>query len=198
MNAPKNIPRIVAGYGRSGTTWVLDVLAQANGLRTIFEPLHPQAIARAAPHAHQYLGRHDEDESLKALFEHFLFGDVHSIWADYRIRTGWLNPRLEKLRSWKDVKSAGSRFGRGRKYYFRYRNQRHRPQRIIKVIRGNMMIGWLQRTFDARVVFMVRHPAAVVLSQSSSPRSWDPEPYRARPVRSAARVGVRPDGTIAP
>ena len=175
MNKTGSLPRVVAGYGRSGTTWVLDVLAQANRLRTIFEPLHPNAIPAAAPHAHQYLAVDDEDESLRQLFETFFHGNVHSIWADYRIRTGWLNPRLENLKSWRDFKAAASRFSRGKTYYQRYRGQRRRPERITKVIRANMMISWLRRNFDARIVFMMRHPAAVVLSQSSSPRSWNPE-----------------------
>ena len=32
---------IIAGSGRSGTTWVLDAVAEANQLRTKFEPLGP-------------------------------------------------------------------------------------------------------------------------------------------------------------
>jgi len=33
--------KLIAGSGRSGTTWVLDALADANDLRPVFEPLHP-------------------------------------------------------------------------------------------------------------------------------------------------------------
>jgi hypothetical protein len=39
-------PRVVAGYGRSGTTWVQDVLAISNELRPVFEPLHPLLLRR--------------------------------------------------------------------------------------------------------------------------------------------------------
>jgi len=166
-------PRIVAGYGRSGTTWVLDVLAQANSLRAIFEPLHPGAIPEAAVHAHKYLACDDRDDELKALLGHFFYAEIHSIWADYRVRTGWLHPRLSNLRSWPQIKAALRRMNRSQKYFFQYRSQRHRKQRIVKLIRSNMMISWLQKNFDARIVFVTRHPAAVVLSQSVSPRSWN-------------------------
>src|SRR5262245_32752648 len=47
--------RIIAGSGRSGTTWVQDVLADANALRPIFEPLHPLAVPQADPFAYRYL-----------------------------------------------------------------------------------------------------------------------------------------------
>jgi hypothetical protein len=46
--------RIIAGSGRSGTTWVLDALAEANALRPVFEPLHPLAIPQARPFAYRY------------------------------------------------------------------------------------------------------------------------------------------------
>jgi hypothetical protein len=53
-----------------------------------------------------------------------------------------------------------------------------------------MMLGWIKANFDARIVFIIRHPAAVVLSQMRATSSWDPhrtiERYRkdARLLRS--------------
>ena len=41
---------------------------------------------------------------------------------------------------------------------------------VVKEIRSNLMIGWLARTFDLRVVLLVRHPCATVASQTS--RGW--------------------------
>ena len=38
-----------------------------------------------------------------------------------------------------------------------------------------MMLGWIRNTFDARIVFLVRHPAAVVLSQMRAIRAWRPQ-----------------------
>ncbi|MBT5221022.1 MAG: hypothetical protein HOI35_00755 [Woeseia sp.] len=173
MNRPER-PRIVVGYGRSGTTWVLDVLAQANSLRPVFEPMHPDAIPAAAPYAHKYLARNDRDDDLCELLNRYFDSYFHSIWADYRIRTGWLKPRLRHLRSWPQAKAWVNRLNRSKTYYFRYRSQRLREERIVKLIRANMIISWLRENMAARMVFIVRHPAAVVLSQAASPQSWDP------------------------
>jgi hypothetical protein len=38
---------LVAGTARSGTTWLGDILAGANG-RILFEPFHPQKVAAMA------------------------------------------------------------------------------------------------------------------------------------------------------
>jgi hypothetical protein len=38
---------------------------------------------------------------------------------------------------------------------------------VVKEIRSNLMIGWLARTFDLRVVLLLRHPCATVASQAS-------------------------------
>lgn len=167
-------PRVIAGFGRSGTTWVQDVLAQANSLRAIFEVLHPRAIRGAAQHAHTYLARGDDDEALYRLLCRYFFDDFQSMWADYRIQGNWLYPRPRELTSWSGIKRFLRRIARSKKYYLRYRTQRQNEQRIVKFIRANMILSWLQEKFDARIVFIIRHPAAVLISQLNSARVWNP------------------------
>jgi hypothetical protein len=37
-----------------------------------------------------------------------------------------------------------------------------------------MMLSWLYAKFDARMVFVLRHPAPVILSQMAAPKTWNP------------------------
>lgn len=175
-------PRVIAGYGRSGTTWVHDVLAQANSLRAVFEPLHPNAIPGAAEFAHAFRPADKPDEALKLFLEQFFSGSYPSIWADFRVRTGWFRPSVKRFTSATELNLLLARINQARRYYFRYRKQRRYPERIVKFVRGNMLLAWMKQNLDARIVFVIRHPAAVVLSQLKSPNSWDPyyqiEKYR--------------------
>src|SRR5687768_3041006 len=45
MHRSHNLPIIVAGSGRSGTTWIGNTLAAAAGAFSIFEPLAPWGVA---------------------------------------------------------------------------------------------------------------------------------------------------------
>jgi len=165
---------VIAGFGRSGTTWVQDVIATANSLRAVFEPLHPDVIRGAVEHAHTYRLADDDDPALYDLLRRYFFEDYHSIWVDYRVRWDWLCPRARDLTSWWRLKRVLRRNIGFKNNYLRYRSQRRFEQRIVKFVRANMMLSWLQVKFDARIVFIVRHPAAVVMSQMSSPGVWDP------------------------
>jgi hypothetical protein len=37
-----------------------------------------------------------------------------------------------------------------------------------------MLLSWLKEKFNARIVFIIRHPAAVVMSQAQAPGAWRP------------------------
>ena len=39
------------------------------------------------------------------------------------------------------------------------------------------MLPWLQANFGARIIFVIRHPAAVIFSQMKAPNSWNPYQY---------------------
>ena len=51
----ENNPLVIAGSGRSGTTWVLDVIAKANNLRPVFEPLCQRGVVEARAFGRRYV-----------------------------------------------------------------------------------------------------------------------------------------------
>jgi hypothetical protein len=164
--------RVIAGFGRSGTTWIQDVVAQANRLRAVFEPLHSQLISGAQGHAHRYLSASDESDELYRLLHRFFYEDYLSLWSDYRIVKNRLLPKSEDLVSWRKFKAWLHFISNSKNNVVRYHWQRRYKERIVKFVRANMMLTWLQEKFDARIVFVIRHPAAVVLSQMRALPAW--------------------------
>ena len=77
-------PLIIAGSGRSGTTWVLDAIAYANGLRTVFEPLHPQGVRKARGFAYRYVEDTASEPELAAFLTHIFTGQLRCLWTKYR------------------------------------------------------------------------------------------------------------------
>lgn len=56
------------GDGRSGTTWVCDLINYGNKYREMFEPIHPEYVSDTSfilPH--QYVRRNESNEQLKAI-----------------------------------------------------------------------------------------------------------------------------------
>ncbi len=169
--------RIIAGFGRSGTTWIQDVLAKANSMRAVFEPMHPRHVEGADAFAHRYISENNQEPELFQFLHRYFCGNYRSLWADYRLIKHHLLPRRHHLTSFQEIRKLRKRYLAFRDNFLRYNKQRQNPRRIVKIIRANMMLSWLQAKFSARIVFVIRHPAAVVLSQMNARRSWDPYSY---------------------
>ena len=170
-------PRIIAGSGRSGTTWILDAIAEVNALRPVFEPLHPQAVPAAAPYAGRYLGPDDDASSLKSFLDEVFAGRYDSLWTDYRVRPNTLAPGWKACISPAAFSGFVSRWREAIAQYRRYKPLRYHPEVVVKVIRGNLILSWLRQQYDARIVFVTRHPGAVLESRLRiGGRSWDPAP----------------------
>jgi|LGOV01.1.fsa_nt_gb hypothetical protein len=157
-----NIPIIVAGSGRSGTTWVLDAIAKANNLRTIFEPLHPIGVIWAKPFANKYVRDDAEEPELKLSMDKVFSGRFRSLWANCRIRpdrlrlqAGSLSHKLCFLRYW---------YKRLITHYIRYHKVKS-DRIIVKFIRANLMLGWLSNNYESKILLILRHPGAVVASK---------------------------------
>ena len=168
-------PRIVAGFGRSGTTWVQDVVAEANRLRPVFEPLHPMHVPGAAPFSQRLVLEDDPAPELHAFFSRYFHEEFHSLWADYRLERVRLLPRPRELLLPGRLSRTGSYWKTAGRNFLRYRPGRRHAGRLVKCVRANMMLGWLKKNFRARIVFLVRHPGAVVASQLRSLQAWRPE-----------------------
>jgi len=182
-------PRVIAGTGRSGTTWLLDTLAEANGLRAVFEPLHPAGLREAAPFANRWVAPDAEWPELERFMARALSGRYLGLWPDLRTRPD----RLFDLSEPKALVGQYRRLlGRG----VRYLRERRRPV-LVKFIRANLMLGWLVHRFGARVVLVVRHPGGVVASTMKlGGRDWHHstrlERYRSEPALAPYLARLEP------
>jgi len=136
---PNEASLLVAG-GRSGSTWIADMLASCDGVQPIFEPLHPSSIDEV-----RHLANWDESQHPHIRSIYLRPGERYPEWEDFfeRVLTG----RVRNY--WTDVVRT-SFFPR---------------QYLLKLIRANLMVGFLVDRFAPRVAFVVRHPCAVVSSR---------------------------------
>lgn len=137
---------ILAGSGRSGTTWITDVLCALPGVQQVFEPLFPLWNERVR----QITGWDRRDPYIRSIY--LRPEDEHPEWDDlwHRILTG-----------------------RFRNYWTDYERNSWFPDRyLIKEVRANLMLGYLHRHFQPRVVYILRHPCAVVYSRLAAPQPW--------------------------
>jgi len=127
---------LVAGWARSGTTWLAELLASIPQSAILFEPLHtervPEAVAAGFP-VRDILAPGEGTPSQKQFMERVLQGRVLNWW------TCSANPvsRAIRPRLW-----------------------------IVKEIQLNYLIEWVLGTFPVRrCVLIVRHPCATVASR---------------------------------
>jgi hypothetical protein len=123
----------VLGSGRSGTTWVQELLNRHDDHRVMFEPFNPRWVhaVRSLPE-HAYLTEETISPEQAATVERVLAGHVRSPWVDQMSR-----PMVAH-------------------------------KRLVKDIRAHGLIGYVSRRWPTlRVVYVVRHPLAVMASASA-------------------------------
>ncbi|HDY90380.1 MAG TPA: hypothetical protein ENH82_19955, partial [bacterium] len=161
-------PIIIAGSGRSGTTWVQDVLAIANDRDTVFEPLHPAGAKKARPFSYKY---HDPSEKVDDLYRFIntaLKGEMRTLWAVYRIRPDKFNPIKHK------PKYVIAHFRKFLTHLRKYKLPSGQRALVVKFIRANLLLPWMSQNFNSPMVLLLRHPCAVIASRLSIPdRDWD-------------------------
>lgn len=134
---------LVFGSGRSGTTWLADVISQSFGYRLIFEP---------------FWHLHIEVDGIKDFFHH-----------------RYISPRNNKH-------NVHIKYVMSGKYKNIHTNMNYQygpyKGRVIKDICANLFIEKILHIFPmAPVIFVIRHPCAVVLSRLrkeswSAPWGW--------------------------
>jgi hypothetical protein len=157
--------RLIAGSGRSGTTWVQDALASANDLRPVFEPLHPRVSQIGERYAYRALAADDDHPELWRFLTEVCAGRRDKLWTKYRRHRHWLFPPLDEL---KTTDSVASLYRRWKKFlrelpWLAMAGRRSNP--LVKCIRANLMLGWLSRRCGCSTVLLVRHPGAVIESE---------------------------------
>ena len=190
--------RVILGSGRSGTTWVLDCLAQANALRPIFEPLHPDQSSIGRLHAYAALGPDDSNESLQSYCHRLAAGHIRSQWIDYRAPRNVFRPDITRMLQPQYVRRWIYRWRKYLRERVSLAEMTRRDVTLIKCIRANLMAGWLARTVNLRTALIVRHPCAAVESQRRLRYGaiWDPLPVLAR-YRADRRLHELTDGRYA-
>ena len=153
---------LLASSGRSGSTWLGDMLAALPGVQAIFEPLDPRNSAR-----YRDLMHWPPDAPSSALRRHYLRPtEPAPPWAEF----------------WEQVLR-----GQVRTYLTDYDRTSFFPRRfLIKSIRANMMLGFVDEQFHPPIILLARHPGAVVNSMFYRVRaSW---PASARDLLSQEKL----------
>jgi hypothetical protein len=88
---------LIAGSGRSGTTWLGEIVNHRNDYRYIFEPFHPRKVRLSRGfRSRQYLRPGDGDPLLAGPVARVLSGRVRSVWTDKFNRKRLAHRRLIK------------------------------------------------------------------------------------------------------
>ncbi len=157
--------RLIAGSGRSGTTWVLDALATANKMRPVFEPLHPKVSKFGERYGHRALAPDELHPELQRFLEDVCAGHKERLWTQYRCQRHFLVPSPADLRTITDVASLGHRWRKFLQEVPGLAKMSTRREPLVKCIWANLMLGWLSRQCKFRIVLVVRHPGAVAESE---------------------------------
>ncbi|MBJ6801041.1 sulfotransferase domain-containing protein [Geomonas propionica] len=149
MASPATDIIIVAGSGRSGTTWLGNVIA-GDDRRIIFEPFECRRVTEFAELGMRpYFPATEPQPQWHPKVEALFSG---------RIGNDWTDQDRKRLAPERDTGGV-----------------------VIKEIRANGMLAWLSNNFPCRIVYLVRHPYAVIASRVK--QQWDShlEAYLSQP-----------------
>jgi hypothetical protein len=153
---------LVAGSGRSGTTWIADTLAACKRCTQTFEPWNAEHSVsvprwgRSCGFPGPYLRPKDQHESWHDFMAMLLKGEISNSWTrqDWRLlRKPFTTLPLAERFAYGIIRKHGVRKARGAEV------------QIIKDIRANLMLAWAHENFSLPVVFVIRHPCSVVASR---------------------------------
>ncbi|NOX62835.1 MAG: sulfotransferase [Chloroflexi bacterium] len=146
------MPIIILSFGRSGSTWISDILSKTLGGLILFEPLHPETCSFAAEICYADATDPRQSEQLGQLLDRILAKQDHNRWL---LRNHLFSP-LEAVSPtfvetvWRECEVIG-----------------------FKEIRANFLIDWFLDHLDAQIVYIVRHPCAVIASLRRRINFWN-------------------------
>jgi len=144
-------PIAILGFGRSGTTWVSDIVSTCLGGLILFEPMFPTALESASAYCYADVSETDSRRTLEQHFNAILAEENHAPWL---LRNHVKHP-LDQVdpafldRIWAECRIVG-----------------------FKEIRANFMIDQLAGDWGYRTLFVLRHPCAVISSPKGRPWFW--------------------------
>ena len=151
MNRNKSSLYLLIGSGRSGTTWLQDMLTMDFNYRSIFEPLHELQVPIAKKYYNLFL---ESDAEIPELYN-YLFNVFYR-----RVDNAWL--------SWMHfgITKNTPIFKKVLQYIYNLPKYKFwAKHRVIKFIKANLMVEYLQQNFDVNIIYLIRHPCAVISSQ---------------------------------
>lgn len=134
---------LLAGTGRSGTTWIAEILCAAPGVHMIYEPFY----AATSPE----IWEHGLDSGI------YLAPDAHAP-RQYEYIHDLLSGKKIKSNHLNDYRGISGLIG-ARRF-------------LVKCIHGNRLLPWIEHHFDIPTVLVIRHPCAVIASQMKYSNGW--------------------------
>jgi hypothetical protein len=135
---------IVMGSARSGTSWLCESLAQAFRYRLLFEPDHPIQVPEATVFADKKLDKNKDYLKINKFLKRVFSNRIDSDWI------GQNSNRKFKMHLWPIIP---------KKY-------------IIKFIRANLALSYLNENFGIPIIFLTRNPYDVIASQNRVKFPW--------------------------
>jgi len=147
-----NDPIAVLSFGRSGSTWISDIISKSLGGLLLFEPLHPETCSFAQEICYSDATAPELSVRSEKLLDRMLTKQDHNRWL---LRNHLFSPLEEVSQAfvetvWEECAVLG-----------------------FKEIRANFLIDWLLEHFHARIVYLVRHPYAVIASLHRRKNFWN-------------------------
>lgn len=152
-----------------------DSLAQANNFTTVFEPLHPKISRIGERYAYRRLTEADFEPEL---LTYLLSGGRtarEKLWVQYRILSNKLVPHADTFRQTKSMLALLRRYRQLFNNFLLLRVSGSVDGVIVKMIRANLMVPWLERYFTKKIIYLIRDPESVVASQYHRGESWHPD-----------------------
>ena len=144
-------PISILGFGRSGTTWVSDIVSKCLGGLILFEPMFPTVMQDARRYC--YIDG-SEDKEYGQFVDHLdavMQGKNHEKW----LLRNHVNHPLDEVDDsflqsiWRECEILG-----------------------FKEIRANFLLEKIVADLDFNTLFVIRHPCAVIASLKSRPWFW--------------------------
>jgi len=131
----------ISGVYRGGTTFLSEVIMDADNFALLWEPLHFGALKK-------YRKGFDKDLGFLPYIPKGITWDEATEYFNQVFRGEFLSREMIDHRS--KINLQGNRI-------------------LVKFCRANMLLPWLSDNFNVNVIFIVRHPCAVVSSQLNHP-----------------------------